>query len=898
MRITFQLRFHTEYGQSLWICGSHPLLGNDEASRAIPLEFLDQQFWTATIDLPVTTGDARISYRYILRQSDGSMAEDKGNDRALNLSEPGVAELLVFDSWNDAGAPENVFYTEPFQQVLLKGNFTEVPVPPSARVTHEFRVKAPLLGFGETLCLLGSVKTLGNWDTKSPLLLNRLPGEEWLHVKLDLTHEAFPLFYKYGVYDIARKAFVRYEEGNNRALTASGAENTLVIVNDGFAVLPTKPWKGAGVAIPMFSLRSEKSFGIGEFTDLKLLVDWCRRTGLKVIQILPVNDTTATNSWRDSYPYSGISAFALHPLYANVSRVANARNQKLVEAAEAERQRLNAAASVDYEGVLSAKLPLLRKLYSAQKQKTFADPAYRRFFDLNRHWLVPYAAFCHLRDHFGTSDFTRWPAFRCFNAGEIAGLAVENSSAAEAMGFYYFVQFHLHLQLKEAAEYAHTNGVILKGDIPIGVYRHSVDAWQEPEQYHMEMQAGAPPDPFSDKGQNWSFPTYNWPRMKADGYRWWKQRFEQMGHYFDAFRIDHVLGFFRIWSIPLSAVEGILGYFIPALPVTVAEFAARRIHFDYGRYLKPYITDAILQERFGATEGDVIRSFLVAIGDGKYALKPEFCTQRQVEAHFAGLEGNEANRALKIGLYDLISNVLLLETADPQQFHFRFAIESTSSFSDLDGETQVRLKDLYVDYFYRRQEEFWRKEGLQKLPALKRATNMLVCGEDLGMVPACVPEVMKQLGLLSLEVQRMPKRLNQQFSRPQDAPYLSVVTPSTHDMSTIRGWWKEDFPVTQRFYNQELGEPGVAPTECAPEINRAVIIQHLASPAMWSIFQLQDLLGMDMQMRRANPDEERINVPADPTHYWRYRMHLTLESLLAADEFNLQLHNLVSEHGR
>ena len=898
MRITFQLRFHTEYGQSLWICSNHPLLGNDEAATAIPLKYLDQQFWTITIDLPATAGDAPISYCYILRQSDGAMIEDKGNNRALSFPEFGVAELLILDSWNDAGAAENVFYTEPFQQVLLKGNFTEVRVPPPARFTHEFRVKAPLLGSGETLCLLGNINALGNWDTESPLLLSRSPGEEWLCAKLDLGQEAFPVFYKYGVYDITRKTFAHYEEGNNRALTASGAENKLVIVNDGFAGLPTKPWKGAGVSIPVFSLRSEKSFGIGEFTDLKLLVDWCRRTGLKVVQILPANDTTATNSWRDSYPYSGISAFALHPLYANVSRIANARNQKLVEAVEPERQRLNALASVDYEAVLKAKLPLLRKLYSSQKQKTFATPAYRRFFDLNRHWLVPYAAFCHLRDNSGTADFTRWPASQRYDTGEIAGLAVANSAAADAMGFFYFVQFHLHLQLEDAVEYAHANGVILKGDIPIGVYRHGVDAWQEPEQYHMEMQAGAPPDPFSDKGQNWSFPTYNWARMKADGYQWWKQRFEQMGHYFDAFRIDHVLGFFRIWSIPLSAVEGILGYFVPALPVTIAELTARRIRFDYDRYLKPHITDTILLERFGAAEGDVVRNFLVQIGADKYALKPEFSTQRQVEAYFAGLEDNEVNRARKVGLYDLISNVILLETADAGQFHFRFAIESTSSFRDLDGETQTRLKDLYIDYFFRRQEEFWRKEGLQKLPALKRATNMLVCGEDLGMVPACVPEVMKQLGLLSLEVQRMPKRLNQQFSRPQDAPYLSVVTPSTHDMSTIRGWWKEDPALTQRFYNQELGEPGVAPVECTPELNRAVVLQHLASPAMWSIFQLQDLLGMDAQLRRENPDEERINVPADPTHYWRYRMHLTLESLLTADDFNQALQHLIVENGR
>jgi 4-alpha-glucanotransferase len=216
----------------------------------------------------------------------------------------------------------------------------------------------------------------------------------------------------------------------------------------------------------------------------------------------------------------------------------------------------------------------------------------------------------------------------------------------------------------------------------------------------------------------------------------------------------------------------------------------------------------------------------------------------------------------------------------------------------MDPRTQSQLRELYTDYFFRRQDDFWMKEALQKLPALKRVTNMLVCGEDLGMVPACVPEAMKQLGLLSLEVQRMPKRLHYEFSRPSAAPYLSVVTPSTHDMSTIRGWWNEDRNVIQRFYENELGRHGPAPEECGPWINRAIVQQHLASPAMWSIFQLQDLLGMDQHLRRPNPSEERINVPADAKNYWRYRMHVWLEDLLQADAFNNGLKRDLQESGR
>jgi 4-alpha-glucanotransferase len=497
-----------------------------------------------------------------------------------------------------------------------------------------------------------------------------------------------------------------------------------------------------------------------------------------------------------------------------------------------------------------------------------------------------------LRDKFGTADFNRWPEHSVFDAKKIAALAKNNAEVA----FHYFVQFHLHLQLKEATAYAHASGLVVKGDIAIGVYRHGADAWQSPELYHMDMQAGAPPDPFAAKGQNWGFPTYNWPRMAADGFLWWKRRFAQMGNYFDAFRIDHILGFFRIWSSPAHAVEGILGHFVPAIPVEPHEFPARGIDLNHARLTQPYITDAVLDEVFHDLAETVRNDFLIATGDDEYRLKPQFATQRQVEHHFATLPANDRNAKLKLGLFDLISNVILLPVDG--KYHFRFAIEQTLSFKNLPADQQWRLRDLYVDYFFRRQDDFWMREAMQKLPALKRVTNMLICGEDLGLVPACVPEVMRDLGFLSLEIQRMPKNPSQEFSRPADAPYLSVVTPSTHDMSTIRGWWTEDRALTQKFFNQGLGLAGEAPAEAGPEIVAAVVSQHLAAPAMWSIFQLQDLLGIDGKIRRKDVDAERINVPAIPNYYWRYRVHLTLEKLAKESKFNARLSQLLHEHGR
>jgi 4-alpha-glucanotransferase len=749
-----------------------------------------------------------------------------------------------------------------------------------------------LLEKNQTLCLLGEGKALDNWQTEKPILLSRITGEDYLSTQLDLRGQPFPFAYKYGVFDVAENKFVRYEDGENRTLNDEIARDKHTLVNDGFARLPLAPWRGAGVAVPVFSLRSENSFGVGEFLDLKPLADWGKQVGLKLIQLLPVNDTSATGTWADSYPYAAISALALHPLYLNLAAVANAKNKALLKALEPERRRLNALDALDYEAVMKLKLEFLRKIFPLQKAATFRAKEYQAFFAANAKWLVPYAAFCFLRDRFGTVNFNEWPEHKTFSAEKIAALAKDNDDVA----FHYFVQYHLHLQLQAATAHAHAAGLVVKGDIAIGVLRHSADVWQEPELYHTDMQAGAPPDPFSDKGQNWGFPTYNWPRMATDGFAWWKRRFGQMRYYFDAFRIDHILGFFRIWSSPAHAVEGILGYFVPAIPVEQSEFASRGIAFDRERLTKPFITEAVLNEIFGEDAGRVRDNFLLTAGHDRFSLKPDFSTQRLVEKYFADQPKDERNQRLKIGLFDLISNVILLEVNSA--FHFRFSMEKTSSFKNLPTDQQDKLRELYVDYFFRRQEDFWHREGMQKLPALKRVTNMLICGEDLGLVPACVPVVMRELGFLSLEIQRMPKALGAEFSRPADAPYLSVVTPSTHDMSTIRGWWREDADLTHKFYNRELGIGGQPPAEAMPENVEAVLKQHLLSPAMWSIFQLQDLLGMDGKLRRADVDAERINVPANPNHYWRYRLHLPLEQLQREAEFNLHLSQLLRECGR
>jgi 4-alpha-glucanotransferase len=897
MNLQFYLRFHTQFGESLWIGGNTEELGMGDPQRAIAMEYLNDQFWHVTVtmgkkDFP----SGGILYKYFLKNRDNEFIGEWGMDKLIKTPPKDSTEIQLLDSWNHAGEFENAFFSAPFKNVLLpqsseKGKTVK-------HHSHTFRVKAPLLAKHEEASIAGSGKTLGNWAQDKVVLLSK--ETDWWSVDLNLMEDTFPLAYKYGVYNTRENCFVKYESGDNRLLHADGPRHRVTILHDGFIRMPNNTWKGAGVSLPVFGLRSNNGLGVGEFMDLKLLVDWARETGLKLIQILPVNDTIATNTWVDSYPYAAISAFALHPLYINLTEISGKSHQSKNEVIARKAKQLNALTEVDYEEVLRFKMDVLRELYHEKGKECLDSNSYLAFFEDNKHWLEPYGAFCYLRDKYATSHFEEWKTHRVYDRKEITKLLSPKSASYGEIAFYFFVQFHLHLQLKEAVNYAHKKGVVLKGDIPIGIYRYGCDAWMAPELYNMEAQAGAPPDDFTPIGQNWGFPTYNWKRMQEDGFAWWKQRFGQMSNYFDAFRIDHILGFFRIWSIPEDSIQGIMGHFVPCIPVHYVEFGENGIWFDEKRYCHPFIIDEVLNEIFGDEASGIRQTYLLPNGIGGYDLKEEFNTQRKVEEHFLQLPDNEENRKVKLGLFDLLSNVLFFkqEGSRGQEFHFRISMEKTSSFRYLIPHVQEKLRALYVNYFFRRQDEFWKREALHKLPQLKASTNMLICGEDLGMVPGSVPEVMKQLGILSLEIQRMPKDIKKDFFYPHEAPYLSVITPSTHDMSTVRGWWEENREKTQHFYNHVLGQWGDAPYFCESWINRAIILQHLYSPAMWSIFQLQDLLGMSESLRRENPHEERINNPAIPKHYWRYRMHIPLEDLIRQKDFNEELKGYVVHSGR
>jgi 4-alpha-glucanotransferase len=896
MTLHFSIHYVTKWGESLSLC-----LQTADESGIISIHKIEMccntgLTWKADIELsaPVLVVD----YYYELITAAKKYVREYGDFRRL-IIRPDDSKVNVVDYWRSSNG-NSAFDTCVFRECYFKRNPEDISSPTDTDAADlNLQLFYQQVEPGRHLAIVGNQPSLGNWDVEKKVRMSESSFPLW-SVSLHLSDLSFPLEYKYLLVDSASDEVIAWGGGPNRLLEKVDDTCRSVITDENF-IRTVPSWRATGVAIPVFSLRSKKSFGIGEFYDLKLMTDWAVITGQKMIQTLPINDTILFHSNYDSYPYNAVSVYALHPVYLRLEAVGKLKDAERKAYYDRKRKEFNSKSFSDYQAVMDVKWEYLREVYTDSSPKVLKSSEYKAFFERNQQWLVPYAVFSYLRDLYGTPDFGTWPAHKSYDQQKVWQLADPEGEAYEQIAFFFFLQYHLDKQLTEVHEYASSKGVCIKGDIPIGVSPRSVDAWMEPEMFNSFMQAGAPPDDFSVTGQNWGFPTYNWERMAEDEYSWWKNRFKKLAEYFDAYRIDHILGFFRIWEIPQDAVWGLTGSFNPSLPLSADELSVRGLKWDEERFLKPYLREHVLQAVFGKYTDEAIKVYFDQDGWQQYAFKSSFDTQKKVEQHFATLGYNFSNKEVVIrdGLYQLHCEVLFLrDSRQPDKFHPRISMHSTATFRDLPDATRRLLDELYVDYYYHRHNEFWKQQAMMKLPALLSSTNMLVCGEDLGMVPDSVPEVMHQLEILSLEIQRMPKNPQHEFAMPADAPYLSVCTTSTHDMNPIRAWWEEDAGVTQRFYNRALGLQGPAPEKCQPWIAERIIQQHLESNAMWIILPWQDWMAIDEHYSHENPHSERINVPSNPRNFWCYRMHIQLEELLKANDINQRIQHLITAAGR
>ena len=817
MRINFHLEYQTTFGEELVVN-----ILTDGKAEEHKMGTLDGIHWSAEISKTVRTAGCMDYYYSVVRGDKQERTEWLVEPHRLEFAAEKGVRYTVYDHWLDI--PEDAFlYSTAFTECVAARKLNMSPQTSYAK-TVRLKVRAPQLRNNERLAIIGAGDALGNWEALRAINMAEHANNEWV-VSLDASTLPQTFEFKFVALDEEVDVTPLWENGENRMVTLPQLEQGEVVVYElSQAFFPIYPWKAAGTVIPVFSLRSEGSFGVGDFGDLKLMIDWCAKTKQRVLQVLPINDTNITHTWQDSYPYNSISIYALHPQYTDLRQLPKIKDEAQRAKFEQLQKELNALTQIDYERVNEAKMDYLRTIYAQEGTKTMKTAAFKTFFEQNKEWLVPYAAYCHYRDLYGTAEFEKWPDHHTLPEEEREAMMKTTTKIYKEVAFWYFVQFHLDAQMRAAHAYARANRVILKGDIPIGISRDGVEAWVEPKYFNLNGQAGAPPDAFSADGQNWGFPTYNWDEMLKDDCSWWVRRFRKMAQYFDAYRIDHVLGFFRIWEIPVPEKSGLMGQFAPALGLSREEIEAYGVPFREGLFLVDHKRD--------------------------------------------------------------------------DRWHPRIAVQYQEAYNQLNDGEKYCFNRLYNDYFYHRNNQFWYTEAMKKLPKLTQATRMLVCAEDLGMVPDCVPWVMNELRILSLEIQSMPKDPTTRFGKLSHNPYRSVDTISTHDMATLRQWWDEDEERSQSYFNTTLRRGGAAPRPLPGWLAKDIVSRHLTSPSMLCLISFQDWMSIDEKLRLPDENAERINIPANPRHYWRYRMHLSIEQLLAADDLNNEISTLIIQSGR
>lgn len=909
MNLNFNINYDTIFGEELVLNIIHHGKNHDKDSVSqYRMGTIDGHHWNYQMNAQKECDS--IDYFYSIDNSGTEKRHEWTTiPHRLELNARKANTYHIYDKW--IALPEDSYlYSSAFTDCINRRSLTTLKESQASKVVR-LVVRAPQLKSNQRLVVTGADDVLGAWAIDKGLKMTEHNNNEWV---VDINADSLSgnkIEFKFAAIDANNKKDAIWETCMNRTVeVAHLADGDISVYDLDQAFFPICNTKVAGTLVPVFSLRSKSSFGIGDFGDLKKMIDFVSQTGQRVLQILPINDTTITHTWTDSYPYSCISIFAIHPQYVDLNQLPAIADKAEAKKYEALRIKLNALSQIDYETVNNAKTEYLKIIFEQESKRIMASAEYKAFFEESQSWLVPYGHYCMLRDKNGTADFTKWEGNETWNEDDREKLTNPRTALYKEVAFYYFVQFILSSQMKAAHDYARSKHVILKGDIPIGVNRYSCDVWMEPKYFNLNSQAGAPPDDFSVNGQNWGFPTYNWDEMLKDDCIWWVRRFQNMSKFFDAYRIDHVLGFFRIWDIPIDSVHGLLGQFSPSLAMSREEIEAYGLRFQEDHFTRPFITDWILDRIFHERAEEVRRRYLVHAHDDVYNLKPEYDTQRKIEAAFEAehqaMVANKADQAalqahnnLRDGLYALVSNVLFIrDRKDANKFHPRISAQLDFTYEALYDCDKAVFNRLYNDYYYHRNNQFWYREAMKKLPKLVQATRMLVCAEDLGMVPDCVPWVMDELKILSLELQSMPKDPTVRFGHLSRNPYRSVCTISSHDMPTLRQWWDENIERTQSYYNTMLYRSGGAPHPLPGWLARDIIYRHLASPSMLCVLSIQDWLAISERLRLADQNAERINIPANPKHYWRYRMHLNIEDLISDQEFTGEISGMIEESGR
>ena len=637
-----------------------------------------------------------------------------------------------------------------------------------------------------------------------------------------------------------------------------------------------------GVAIPVFSLKSADSVGIGEFLDLVPFAAWAKSCGMDLIQILPVNDTG-----EESSPYSARSAFALNPAYIRLQEVEGAKTV-LGKSLASEQERFESKERISYTEVVRFKRSALRQVFDARLDKIQGDKKLSQWIEANP-WVKTYAVYCFLKVQNQEASWRSWKTHGDTSLKKIESLWTKHGTDCL---YQAWMQWVAEGQFRKAIHALDAMGVRLKGDIPILINEDSADVWGDRQYFDLDNRAGAPPDMFSYGGQNWGFPTYKWDVLEQDRYGWWRDRLAQASKFYHAYRIDHVLGFFRIWSVPACEATGILGRFNPSHPLTLERLQGAGFPVSTLEYLtRPNFGREQLTEWFGVEVERAIALYFERLGftGDRFVLRAKYLNEQAIIAL-------DEPQSMKDALLKTYWNRVFIPSSDGRHFYPYWYWYQAPVFGTLPPHEQEKLRALIKEN-EESQEGLWYENGLRLLKIMANETDMLVCAEDLGTVPNCVPEVLQELKILALRIERWTRQWAQEgqpYVSASQYPRLSVCTTSCHDTSSLRGLWKEgDFD--RQLYWKHLGQAGAPPEELGPDHVCEILAHLFASNSLLAIPPLQDYLALGTRWLPANPDEERVNIPGTVgPHNWAWRTPCTVEELSSAVELNQAILELVS----
>lgn len=640
--------------------------------------------------------------------------------------------------------------------------------------------------------------------------------------------------------------------------------------------------KMTGTSVPVGALRTKKSLGSGEFLDLIPFADFCRKASLKVIQLLPVNDTGTESS-----PYSALSASALNPLYISIESLPelegpkdDAAHKKIISRIKKLRKQYDGLPRFPYDELRNLKDSILREIYTLHNSEITSSPQLQDWMSANP-WIKEYAVFKRLKVINMEASWKQWPEYRKVTPADIEALWSDEKLKEEHL-YYAWVQMNLEAQFRTASEHIRSLGIMLKGDIPIMMNEDSHDAWAHPEFFNDHLRAGSPADGFNPLGQNWGFPTYNWKNLKKCNYSWWRDRLHQAAKYYQLFRIDHILGFFRIWAIPESECTALLGHTEPYEPVTVEEleelgFSKERIKWISLPHVPTRLVQDVNNGDYLGTHG-ILHTIMDRIGDEElWLFKPDIKGDKDIYAR------EDIPLEIRKVLAEKWRDRMFIQV-EPDCYYPNWSYDTTTAWKSL-SDQEKRYISQYITEKMEDMEELWEKQARELLGVLANTTTMTACAEDLGANIKSMPSVLNDLSIMSLRVVRWNRQWEKQgqpFFNFDEYPEKSVTTTSVHDSSTLRQWWLTEKDVEDFFKAFPPEEDSVIePGKYTPETAAYLLKKTAESRSIFCIHPVQDFFGLSETYYAENPEDERVNIPGSVnTFNWTYRLPVPVETLM------------------